>query len=91
MDAELKSLNAAIRRMRGTDVADMFPPETLKLLWDQFYRTEAALVMGDKQTLLNTGLPGGLVDALKYTGESWSNQGVALTAAAQDSLQGQAG
>ena len=75
MGYELASLKAAIQQMRGTEAADMFTPETLKLLWDQFYRTEASLMMADKQTLLQTGLPGGLADALEYTGECWPDRG----------------
>ena len=37
---ELASLKAAIQRLRGKEAADRFTPETHKLLWDEFYRSE---------------------------------------------------
>ena len=48
---ELATLKAAIQRLRGEEVADRFTPETLKLLWDEFYRSEADLRTANKQTL----------------------------------------
>ena len=57
-------MKAAIQRLHGKKAADKFTPETLKLLWDEFYRSENDLKKADKQVLLHIRLPGGLVEAL---------------------------
>ena len=75
---ELAAMKAAIQRVHGTEVADMFTPDTLKLLWDELYMREAALETANRQTLLAKGLPGGLVDALTKpdnAGECWASHG----------------
>ena len=70
MESGLATLRAAIQRLRGDEVAELFTPEHLQLLWDRLYWSEVTLKRANRQTLLDLNFPPGLVDALTNSEET---------------------